>query len=76
MARRCGAQLAPRYPRHPDDLHFHPWNNDSKQRGVRAPLRAIELHRVRGELRGFCRIPVTAASRPPAILSSAAYGAG
>ena len=50
----CGAALAPRYPRQPEDADFHPWNNDPNQ-AARAPRRPIELHRVPGHLRGFGR---------------------
>ena len=76
MATRCGAQLQPRYPRREEDRDFHPWNNDPTQRGVRAPLHSIALHRNRGELRAFNKIPVSRAAPVARGLSSNAYGRG
>lgn len=77
MAAKCGARLAPRYPRAAEDRDLHPWNNDPRQIGVRVPLRSIELHRVAGHLTAFNRIPTTADSgRPAAAVSSNAYGRG
>lgn len=74
---KCGARLAPRYPRCTEDADFHPWNNDPRQIGTRAPLRSIELHRVPGHLTAYNRIPTTAmGSRPTPTLSSNAYGRG
>ena len=74
---KCGARLAPRYPRNTEDADFHPWNNDPRQIGTRAPLRSIELHRVPGHLTAYNRIPTTAmGSRPTPTLSSNAYGRG
>ena len=74
---KCGARLAPHYPRYEEDADLHPWNNDPRQVGTRAPLRSIELHRVPGHLTAFSRIPTTAiGGRPTAILSSNASGRG
>ena len=74
---KCGARLSPHYPRIEEGADLHPWNNDPRQVGTRAPLRSIELHRVPGHLRAFSRIPTTAiGGRPTAILSSNAYGRG
>jgi hypothetical protein len=74
---KCGARLAPRYPRCEEDTDLHPYNNDARQIGTRAPLRSIELHRVPGHLTAYNRIPTTAmGGRPTAMLQSNAYGRG
>lgn len=74
---KCGARLAPRYPRCEEDADLHPWNNDPRQIGTRAPLRSIELHRVPGHLTAYNRIPTNApGARPTATLQSNAYGRG
>lgn len=74
---KCGARLAPRFPRCEEDADLHPWNNDPRQKGTRAALRCIDLYRMPGHLAAYNRIPTTAIGASPAAgLSSNAYGRG